>query len=144
MRKLPNIHPGEVLLEAGKKVTHEAIKRMLDKKVSKIKLLTGDPEKDDPTILETLRKDKIKSVKEAQQDIYKKLRGQEFIVPGQAEAYLDNLIFKNLRKYDLSKVGRHKIAAKLHSSGHPRACPELVEGGAVPTPQCQLDKTPIM
>jgi DNA-directed RNA polymerase beta subunit len=105
---------GEVLLEAGKKVTHESIKRMLDKKVGSIKVLTGDPEKDDPTILETLRKDKIKSVKEAQQDIYKKLRGQEFIVPGQAEAYLDNLIFKNLRKYDLSKVGRHKVAVKLH------------------------------
>jgi DNA-directed RNA polymerase subunit beta len=105
---------GEVLLEAGKKVTHEAIKRMLDKKIENIKLLTGDPEKDDPTILETLRKDKIKSVKEAQQDIYKKLRGQEFIVPGQAEAYLDNLLFKNLRKYDLSKVGRHKVATKLH------------------------------
>jgi DNA-directed RNA polymerase subunit beta len=105
---------GEVLLEAGKKVTHEAIKRMLDKKVEKIRLLTGDPEKDEPTILETLRKDKIKSVKEAQQDIYKKLRGQEFIVPGQAEAYLDNLIFKNLRKYDLSKVGRHKVNTKLH------------------------------
>jgi DNA-directed RNA polymerase subunit beta len=105
---------GEVLLEAGKKVTHEAIKRMLDKQVKNIKLLTGDVEKDDPTILETLRKDKIKSVKEAQQDIYKKLRGQEFIVPGQAEAYLDNLIFKNLRKYDLSKVGRHKINTKLH------------------------------
>ncbi len=106
---------GEVLLEAGKKVTHEAIKRMLDKKVEKIRLLTGDPEKEDPTILETLRKDKIKSVKEAQQDIYKKLRGQEFIVPGQAEAYLDNLLFKNLRKYDLSKVGRHKVATKLHA-----------------------------
>ncbi|MDE2236716.1 MAG: DNA-directed RNA polymerase subunit beta, partial [Elusimicrobia bacterium] len=61
-----------------------------------------------------LRKDKIKSVKEARQDIYKKLRGQEFIVPGQADAYLDNLVFKNLRKYDLSKVGRHKINTKLH------------------------------
>ncbi|TBR18796.1 DNA-directed RNA polymerase subunit beta, partial [bacterium] len=50
---------------------------------------------------------------EAQQEIYKKLRGQEFIVPGQAEQYLDNLIFKNLRKYDLSHVGRYKIAKKL-------------------------------
>ncbi|MDD5656497.1 MAG: DNA-directed RNA polymerase subunit beta [Elusimicrobia bacterium] len=105
---------GEVLHEAGKKITHEAIKRMLDKGVQSVKLLTGDPEKDDPTILETLRKDKVKSVKEAQQDIYKKLRGQEFIVPGQAEAYLDNLIFKNLRKYDLSNVGRRKIHGKLH------------------------------
>src|SRR6185295_19994986 len=50
---------------------------------------------------------------EAQQEIYKKLRGQEFIVPGQPEVYLDNLIFKNLRKYDLSYVGRYKILKKL-------------------------------
>ena len=105
---------GEILLDAGKKITHEALKRMLDKGVTKVRVLSGDPEKEDPAILETLRKDKIKSVQEAQQDIYKKLRGQEFIVPGQAEAYLDNLLFKNLRKYDLSNVGRHKIHSKLH------------------------------
>jgi DNA-directed RNA polymerase beta subunit len=105
---------GEILLEAGRKITHEATRRMLDKKIEVVKVLSGDPEKEDPAIIETLRKDKIKSVKEAQQDIYKKLRGQEFIVPGQAEAYLDNLLFKSLRKYDLSKVGRHKVAAKLH------------------------------
>jgi DNA-directed RNA polymerase beta subunit len=106
---------GEVLIEAGRKVTHEAIKKMLERKIPFIKLLSGFPEKDDPTILETLRKDKVKTVKEAQQDIYKKLRGQEFIVPGQVESYLDGLIFKNLRKYDLSRVGRHKINAKLHN-----------------------------
>ncbi|MCX5786901.1 MAG: DNA-directed RNA polymerase subunit beta, partial [Elusimicrobia bacterium] len=104
---------GEVLLEARHPVTHEAIKRFLDKKVASVKILAGSPLKEDPTILETLRKDALKTTKEAQQDIYKKLRGQEFIVPGQAERYLDNLIFKNLRKYDLSHVGRYKIFKKL-------------------------------
>ncbi|MBI3289589.1 MAG: DNA-directed RNA polymerase subunit beta [Elusimicrobia bacterium] len=104
---------GEVLLEARHPVTHESIKRMLDKGIQKIKVLSGSPEKDNPTIWETLRKDPYKSAKEAQQEIYKKLRGQEFIVPGQAEQYLDNLIFKNLRKYDLSHVGRYKIQKKL-------------------------------
>ncbi len=105
---------GELLLEAGKKVTHETINRLKEKGVKTLKLLSGDPEKDDATILETLRKDKIRTTREAQQDIYKKLRGQEFIIPGQAEVYLDNLFLRNLRKYDLSKVGRHKINAKLH------------------------------
>jgi len=105
---------GEVLIEAGKKITHEALKRLADKKITSVKIISGDPEKDDSAILETLRKDKIKSVREAQQEIYKKLRGQEFIVPGQAESYVDNLFFKSLRKYDLSKVGRHKINSKLH------------------------------
>ncbi|MFA5141146.1 MAG: DNA-directed RNA polymerase subunit beta [Elusimicrobiota bacterium] len=104
---------GEVLLEARHVVTHEAIKRMLEKGVTKVKLLAGNPEKENPTLWETLRKDPYKSAKEAQQEIYKKLRGQEFIVPGQAEQYLDNLLFKNLRKYDLSHVGRYKAQKKL-------------------------------
>ncbi len=104
---------GEVLLEARHAVTHEAVKRFNEKKVEVVKLLAGNPAKENPTILETLRKDTLKTTKEAQQDVYKKLRGQEFIVPGQAERYLDNLIFKNLRKYDLSYVGRYKIFKKL-------------------------------
>ncbi len=104
---------GEVLLEARHPVTHEAIKRMVEKTIKTIRLIAGAPDKQNPTIWETLRKDSYKSAKEAQQEIYKKLRGQEFIVPGQAEQYLDNLLFKNLRKYDLSNVGRYKIAKKL-------------------------------
>ncbi|HBL18580.1 MAG TPA: DNA-directed RNA polymerase subunit beta [Elusimicrobia bacterium] len=104
---------GEVLLEARHPVTHEAIKRMVEKGIKRVKLLVGNPEKQNATIWETLRKDPYKSAKEAQQEIYKKLRGQEFIVPGQAEQYLDNLLFKNLRKYDLSKVGRYKVQKKL-------------------------------
>ncbi len=105
---------GELLIEAGKKITNEAIHRVKEKGIKSLKVLSGDPEKDDATILETLRKDKIRSAREAQQDIYKKLRGQEFIIPGQAEVYIDNLFLRNLRKYDLSKVGRHKINSKLY------------------------------
>jgi DNA-directed RNA polymerase subunit beta len=104
---------GEVLLEARHPVTHESIKRMLEKGIKAVKVLANAPDKENPAIWETLRKDSYKSTKEAQQEIYKKLRGQEFIVPGQAEQYLDNLLFKNLRKYDLSHVGRYKIGKKL-------------------------------
>ncbi|MFH2202299.1 MAG: DNA-directed RNA polymerase subunit beta [Elusimicrobiota bacterium] len=104
---------GEVLLEARHPVTHEAIKRMIENNIKTVKVLAASPEKENPTIWETLRKDSYKSSKEAQQEIYKKLRGQEFIVPGQAEQYLDNLLFKNLRKYDVSNVGRYKIRKKL-------------------------------
>jgi DNA-directed RNA polymerase subunit beta len=104
---------GEVLLDTRHPVTHESLKRMMEKGIRKVRLIVGNPEKDNPTIWETLRKDTYKTSKEAQQEIYKKLRGQEFIVPGQAEQYLDNLLFKNLRKYDLSHVGRYKIQKKL-------------------------------
>ncbi|MBI4051370.1 MAG: DNA-directed RNA polymerase subunit beta [Elusimicrobia bacterium] len=104
---------GEVLVEARHPLTQEGVRRLLEKKIASIRLIQGDPEKDSPTILETLRRDPFKSVKEAQQEIYKKMRGQEFVVPGQAEQYLDNLIFKNLRKYDLSYVGRYKTFKKI-------------------------------
>ena len=104
---------GEILLEACQMVTHEAFRRLLEKKTESIRVLAGNPDQDDPTILETLRRDNFKGAKDSQQEIYKKLRGQEFLVPGQAETYLDNLVFKNLRKYDLSRVGRYKIFKKL-------------------------------
>jgi DNA-directed RNA polymerase subunit beta len=41
------------------------------------------------------------------------VRAQEFIVPEQAETYLENMLFKSIRKYDLTKVGRFKINRKL-------------------------------
>ncbi|PIP81432.1 MAG: DNA-directed RNA polymerase subunit beta [Elusimicrobia bacterium CG_4_9_14_3_um_filter_62_55] len=104
---------GEILVEAGDSLTHEKIDRMIDKKISGILLLGANPDKENPAVWESLRKDATKNQKEAQQEIYKKLRGQEFIVPGQAEEYLDNLLFKTLRRYDLSKVGRYKILKKL-------------------------------
>ena len=41
------------------------------------------------------------------------MRGQDFVVKDQAEHYLDNLVFNNIRRYDLSFVGRYKINKKF-------------------------------
>ena len=54
---------GEILLETRHAVTHEAIKRMLEKGISSVKLLADNPVKDNPAILETLRKDNGKDRK---------------------------------------------------------------------------------
>ncbi|MDD2772460.1 MAG: DNA-directed RNA polymerase subunit beta [Elusimicrobiales bacterium] len=110
---------GEVLWNLDEKGTvpldEKAFKLFIERKVKNLKLITGNPRQDSPAMLLTLesRKDTTKSSKEAQQDIYKKLRGQDFIVKEQAEQFLDNLIFKNLRRYDLSYVGRYKLNKKL-------------------------------
>ncbi len=90
-------------------------KEFVDRKINKIKVIKGNPRQESPAILLTLenRKDQSKSAREAQLDIFKKLRGQDFIVKDQVDQYLDNMIFKNLRKYDLSYVGRYKIFRKL-------------------------------
>src|SRR6185503_18758164 len=60
----------------------------------------------------TLEKDHTASVDEAFIDIYRKLRPGEPPTPDSARALLENLFF-NTKRYDLAKVGRHKVSKKL-------------------------------
>ena len=111
---------GEVLWNLDDKATlpidDKLFKTLIEKKVKTIKVISGKPRQDDPGILATLehRKDSIRTAAEAQAEIYKKMRGQDFVVKEQAETFLNNLIFDNIRRYDLSFVGRYKINKKFH------------------------------
>ena len=60
----------------------------------------------------TLDKDHTASVDEAFIDIYRKLRPGEPPTPDSARALLENLFF-NPKRYDMAKVGRHKVTKKL-------------------------------
>ncbi len=63
-------------------------------------------------LLSTLEKDTTDSVESALLEVYKKLRpGEPFTVDG-AKTHLANLLF-DPRRYDLSRVGRHKYNKKL-------------------------------
>ena len=110
---------GEVLWNLDEKATipvdDKLFQTLVEKKVKSIKVISGKPRQDDPGILATLehRKDSIRTAAEAQAEIYKKMRGQDFVVKEQAEHYLDNLVFDNIRRYDLSFVGRYKINKKF-------------------------------
>lgn len=96
-------------------IDDKALKLFVERKVKNVVLIAGNPRQENPAILFTLenRREHSKSAKEAQQEIYKKLRGQDFVVKEQVESFLDNLLFKNLKRYDLSYVGRYKINKKL-------------------------------
>lgn len=104
---------GEVLLEANQEVTKEAALRFQEKKVKSVKVIITDPALNDVAIRNTLAKDAVRTQKEAIHAIYRIVRSQEFIVPEQAKDYLDSLLFKSIRHYDLTKVGRFKINRKL-------------------------------
>ncbi len=104
---------GEVLFEANRELTRENVTQMQSKKVIEVKVLQLDPAVNDVAIRNTLEKDNIKTRKDAINTIYRVLRAQEFIAADQAESYLDNLLFKSIRKYDLTRVGRYKINKKL-------------------------------
>ena len=110
---------GEVLWNLEDKATipvdDKLFQTLVKKGIGSIKVICGSPRQDDPGILATLehRKDAIRTCSEAQAEIYKKMRGQDFIVKEQAEHFLDNLVFDNIRRYDLSRVGRYKINKKF-------------------------------
>lgn len=70
---------------------------------------------DDGTLIKTLREDMkagIRSEDDALKDIYKRLRPGDPPTASNAKALLKRLFFEP-RRYDLGKVGRHKINQKL-------------------------------
>jgi DNA-directed RNA polymerase subunit beta len=98
---------GEVLFDAGKELTETVIEKMKAKGLTSVVVLK------DSTILLTLKKDTIKTQKEAVNHIYKVLKTQEFIVQERAQGFLDELLFKSVRRYDFTAIGRYKILKKL-------------------------------
>jgi DNA-directed RNA polymerase subunit beta len=64
----------------------------------------------------TLEKDHFETQEEALEDIYRKLRPGEPPTAESAKNLLENLFF-NDKRYDLAKVGRHKIDRKLGERG---------------------------
>ena len=68
---------------------------------------------DDGVLLLSLKKDSAHNREEALRDIYKKLRPGDPPTVVNAEAMLHRL-FQDLRRYDLTRVGRYKINQKLH------------------------------
>jgi DNA-directed RNA polymerase subunit beta len=98
---------GEIILEAGKEIKEDVLQKLREKGVPAVQVHK------DPTILLTLKRDPIKTKKEAINLIYKILKTQEFIIQERAQGFLDELLFKSTRRYDLSLVGRYKIEKKL-------------------------------
>jgi len=110
---------GEVLWNLDEKaavsISDKLCKTLIEKNVKQIKVIVGNPLQDDPGILSTLAhpKNVILTPEKAQIEIYKKMRGQDFVDEDQAKTYLDALVFNNIRRYDLSFVGRYKINKKF-------------------------------
>jgi DNA-directed RNA polymerase subunit beta len=65
-----------------------------------------------PSIELTLEKDHVSTPEEALEDIYRKLRPGEPPTAESARTLLENLFF-NPKRYDVAKVGRHKVDKKL-------------------------------
>jgi DNA-directed RNA polymerase subunit beta len=70
------------------------------------KEVTKDPEHD--YILNTLEKDSSKSIDEAYQSIYRKIRPGDLATPENAKSLIQSMFF-DYRKYDMGPVARYKL-----------------------------------
>jgi DNA-directed RNA polymerase subunit beta len=104
---------GEILAEANEQIIPELGKKILRAEIGRVEVVKFDAVINDVAIHETLKRDRIKSQAQAILDIFRRLRAQEYITEESATAFFDTLLFRTIKKYDLSRVGRYKINRKL-------------------------------
>ncbi len=95
----------------------------------------GDPYE---SMLNTLEKDPTDTIEDAFVDIYRKLRPGEPPTPDSARQLIENLFF-NPKRYDLAKVGRHKVSKKLGDEYHTIGLDRFVDMEDAAIPNADVD-----
>ncbi len=105
-----DVRDGEITVaRAFEPLTKATIRQVMALGVKSVKVVDT---KNDDSVIKSLKKDPAHDEEEALKDIYRRLRpGDPPTIPN-ARALLKRLFF-DPKKYDLSRVGRHKINVKL-------------------------------
>ena len=107
---------GEVVIEAGEKLSEADATKLIDLKVDKVKLVEIDLSRETPVIINTIakdKKDKIRSEEDALQRLYSLIRPGDAPTTELAKSLLEKLFF-NPKRYDLGEVGRYMINQRLN------------------------------
>jgi len=103
---------GEILLECNQEITEAILKKLVKAGTRQITLYVIPLQDEADIIRNTLRRDSSKNEEEALARIYSLMRPGEPPRLETAREYLNRLFF-NPKRYDLAKVGRHKLNRKL-------------------------------
>ncbi|MCP4582370.1 MAG: DNA-directed RNA polymerase subunit beta [candidate division Zixibacteria bacterium] len=107
---------GEVIIEAGEKLSEADATKLIELKISKVKLVDIDLSREVPVIINTItkdKKDKIRSEEDALQRLYSLIRPGDAPTSELAKSLLDKMFF-NPKRYDLGEVGRYMINQRLN------------------------------
>jgi DNA-directed RNA polymerase subunit beta len=107
-----NMNTGEVLLEANDAFVQTHLEMFLANNVGEFTVCFPDNDATGKVFSETLSKDHTEDCEEAAKELFKKIRPGEPATLESSKKLLHAMFFDN-QKYDLSKVGRHKMNAKL-------------------------------
>jgi DNA-directed RNA polymerase subunit beta len=108
---------GEVLFETGTEIPEDLSVQLQDKQATAVEAIFPDWEPIGDTLITTLRKDAVKTKREALLEIYKRMRPGDPPTDESAKNLFAGMFF-DPRKYDFSRVGRFKfnIRAGLSTS----------------------------
>ena len=107
-----NMNTGEVLLEANDAFVQTHLEMFLANNVQDFAVCFPEQDATGKIFSETLSKDHTEDSEEAAKELFKKIRPGEPATLESSKKLLQSMFF-DPQKYDLSKVGRHKMNAKL-------------------------------
>ena len=107
-----DMNTGRILVECNDALTPEAITTLAAHGIHELRTLFIDNLLVGSFLRDTLLVDKIESTEEAIVEIYRRLRSGDPPTYDAAVQHFENLFF-NPERYDLSRVGRHKLNHKL-------------------------------
>ncbi|MGC6491773.1 MAG: DNA-directed RNA polymerase subunit beta, partial [Myxococcota bacterium] len=107
-----DMNTGRILVECNEALTEESVATLLGHGINELETLFIDNLIVGSFLRDTLLVDKIESTEEAILEIYRRLRSGEPPSYETAVQHFENLFF-NPERYDLSRVGRHKLNHKL-------------------------------
>jgi DNA-directed RNA polymerase subunit beta len=107
-----DMNTGRILVGCNDEVTSESISAMLGHGIQEFDVLFIDNVLIGSFLRDTLLVDRIESTEEAVVEIYRRLRSGDPPTYEGALQHFQNLFF-NSERYDLSRVGRHKLNHKL-------------------------------
>ncbi len=106
---------GEVLIDANQELTATALSKLIDAGITSFEVFFPERDEVGTVISTTLKKDPVKTRKEALIEIYRKLRPGDPPTVDTATQLFEGMFF-DPRKYDFSRVGRMKFSIKIYDA----------------------------
>lgn len=109
---------GELIVNLDEKpvsvIDDKILRAIYEAKIKEVRVIKGNPEQENPAIILSLAKNQPKTVFDAQKEIYKKMRGQDFEAPDTyVKNFMGEMLFSSIRRYNFSIVGRYKALRKM-------------------------------
>lgn len=107
---------GEILAEAWETVTTTLLRRCARSHIKAIRVIRLDSTENPGPILNTLNKDKVRSMEDAVVEFFRKMRPGNPVSVVAGRRLVEEMFF-NDKRYDLGAVGRYKINKRFYNAG---------------------------